>query len=335
MSFFSHLFEGKLNKLSTDITHAPGSLARHPAEIAEVAGGAALAAAPFLAPELIGAIGAGDAAAGFGLGADAAAAGLPAVDALSFAPEVGSDAFLPAAGLAEDVGGGAGGAGGVTDEFLGTVAPAADSGAAASAVPQGVTSTAASEAGLPGVTASTPAGGNALSPASGAAGGSLTDKLGGALSSPWTKLALGAVPLGIALARGEPSIPPQAQAATEFSQQTISNANTLNPSQIAVINQQRQDSINQWRQVLFNQGVTVPEKDTRWAQINANVDAQMTASTQQMLQQNLQSALQANAQLLQVASIQMQNDQNFTNTLVNATKSLGSVAGGGINLKLA
>src|SRR5712691_4923594 len=59
MSFLSDLFEGNFDNLGTDISHAPSSLAAHPAEIGELAGGAALIAAPFLLPEIAGALGTG------------------------------------------------------------------------------------------------------------------------------------------------------------------------------------------------------------------------------------------------------------------------------------
>lgn len=64
MSFLTDLFHGNFGNLGTDLVHAPSSLANHPLEIGELAGGAALAAAPFLLPELLG----GGAAGGEALG---------------------------------------------------------------------------------------------------------------------------------------------------------------------------------------------------------------------------------------------------------------------------
>lgn len=98
MSFLTDLVEGHTDKLGTDISHAGSSFANHPMEWAEVGGAAALGAAPFLLPELGGALGAGGAAEGgglfsgfgglFGGGADAAAAG--GTDALALTADAGS-----------------------------------------------------------------------------------------------------------------------------------------------------------------------------------------------------------------------------------------------------
>src|SRR6266436_6357932 len=84
MSFLSDLFEGNFGNLGTDISHAPSSLAAHPDEIAELAGGAALVAAPFLLPEIGAALGVGGLAEG--------------------AVDVGGAALASEGGLAADLG---------------------------------------------------------------------------------------------------------------------------------------------------------------------------------------------------------------------------------------
>ncbi len=84
MSLLSDLFEGNWDNLGTDISHAPSSLAAHPEEIGELAGGAALIAAPFLVPEIGAALGVGGLAEG--------------------AVDVGGAALASEGGLAADLG---------------------------------------------------------------------------------------------------------------------------------------------------------------------------------------------------------------------------------------
>lgn len=390
MSFFSDLFEGKFSNLGNDITHAPSSLANHPDELAETLGGAALIAAPFLIPEIGGAL-------GLGAGAEGAAAadvGVGALDAGAFAGDAADAGFAldAGAGLAEggaaadlgaELGAGAidsgaflgdaasgfeasgfGNFGALSDTFAG-VGPdvGADvGGAVADATPAefaqtdaelsgGLTGTAPTSFATP--AGATPSGfastdaelsggitgaGGGIAPSVG--GGGLTQTLGGIISSPWTKLALGAAPLALTLGMGQPGIPAQAQqlqgqalALQQTGLQQLSDANKgiLNAGQTAVLNQTRTDLTNQWRQTLFNQGVTDPSKDTRWPQIEGLIDAKVTEQTAQLIQQNITNALaetgQAQQALLAIAQMQMSSDQQFTNNLINATKSLGLVAG--------
>jgi len=105
----------------------------------------------------------------------------------------------------------------------------------------------------------------------------------------------------------------------------------MNAGQTAALGIMKQDLLNSWRQTLANQGVQDPTKDGRWPMIMADIDARVTAQTQTMIQQNIQNALaetgQASQTLTAIANMQLQADQNFTNNLVNATKSLGLAAG--------
>jgi hypothetical protein len=162
----------------------------------------------------------------------------------------------------------------------------------------------------------------------------------GALSSPYTKLALGALPLALTLGMGEQQLPAAAQAlqaqALQMQQTGLANlaqaqAGILNAGQTAQIATMQQNLTNQWLQTLANQGVQDPTKDTRWPQITALIDQQVTAATAQLIQQNITNALaetgQASAALTSIAQMQMTADQNFTNALIGATKSLGLVAG--------
>ena len=182
----------------------------------------------------------------------------------------------------------------------------------------------------------------------GASSGSATPSgTGSAANSGWlnnTKNALSiAAPLaslgylGYTVAKGAAPVPQQAQQVQANSAPLTALANTdlslvtnnqLTSSQAASIAQQQAQLTSQWRQVLMNQGVTNPEQDSRWPQIQALIDQQMTAATQSMIQTTLQTALgasnQANSNLLQVAQLQVQQDTNYTNAIANATKALGS-----------
>jgi hypothetical protein len=233
--------------------------------------------------------------------------------------------------------------------------PAASSGAGEapaaagpSATPAGFASTDAELAGA--TTGTAPAAAATATPTAATGGGGVTGALGSTLSSPWTKLALGAAPLALSLGMGQQQLPTSAQQlqgqATALSQQgqadlASARAGKLNAGQTAVIGQVRTDLTNQWRQTLFNQGVQDPTKDARWPQIEAAIDSQVTQQTAQLIQQNITNALaetgQASAALTSIANMQFQADANFTNSLINATKSLGLAAGSGqtITLKAA
>jgi hypothetical protein len=346
MSFFSDLFEGNFGNLGNDLAHAPSSFINHPADMIETGAAALLVAAPFLAPEIIGGGGAA-------LGADAAlgAADLGAADAAFGAFDTGlfaansADAALGLGGV-DALASGAGGLSAFAGDALAGSADAFTGGAFASDPGLSAIDTAFGPAGGVGDTAAAPsfsqgeewsgltgAGANA----SADSGGGLTKTLGDTMSSPWTKLALGAAPLALALGRGQPPLPGQIDPAQANASALASQGSNLNPAQAATVAQMKQDLTNQWRQVLYNQGVKDISKDSRWPQIEAQIDQQTTAATQQMIQQNIQNSLAGDAQLIQIAQMQMNADQNFTNTLVNATAAFGRVAGGGntITLKAA
>lgn len=149
-------------------------------------------------------------------------------------------------------------------------------------------------------------------------------------------LGLGAAPLALALLRGEPSIPPQAQQAqanantlSAFGQQQLAAgmSGQLNTGQLAMVQQLGQNQLNAYRQTLYNMGVKDPTRDTRYAQMEAQVAQDQAKLTYQLLQIDIQNGLtalkDASGTLTTVAQMQMTADQNFTNTLVNATQSLG------------
>lgn len=323
MSFLSDLFEGHWSNLSTDITHAPSSLVRDYRSEWPYAAAAAALAIPFVGPDIaagvagltgLDAFAGGTAAADAGLtAADVAAGGaaagdvlsstLPA-DALALAPDAAAAATDPfAAGAGLDLSGGTG-------------LSAAASDAAAPTFAQ-------TDAELTGGITGT----GGAAPAAASGGGGITDTLSGIMKSPWTKIAMGAAPLALTLARGEPSLPPQIAAAQANAQQLASQGSALNQSQNSVLQQMKQDATNAARQAMFNQGVTNPEADSRWPQWVAQIDSQVSAAAQQMIQQNIQNSLQGDAQLIQIAQLQMSSDQAFTNNLVRATTALGTAFG--------
>jgi len=172
-------------------------------------------------------------------------------------------------------------------------------------------------------------GGTVAAPAAtaGASGGGATSALTSALNSPWTRVGLAAAPLAIGLSGIGTKLPASALAAQANAQALANQGGNLNPAQQAVLSNMRQNLTNQWRQTLFNMGVQNPGRDTRWPQIMAQIDTQVAAASQQMIQQNISNALQGDAQLIQLANLQMQEDRNFQNTLTNATKALGTAAG--------
>jgi hypothetical protein len=176
-----------------------------------------------------------------------------------------------------------------------------------------------------------------------AAASGTTGQLSSILSSPYTKLALGAAPLALTLAMGQPQLPSGAQAlqgqALQMQQTGLANlqsaqAGILNAGQTAQISQMASNLQNQWLQTLKNQGVQDPTKDARWPQILANIDTQVTAATATLIQNNITAALQETGQaasaLTSIAQMQFTADQNFANNIINATKSLGLVAGLGL-----
>lgn len=343
MSFLTDLFEGNFDHLWTDIEHAPSSLANHPSEILGLGLGAAAIAAPFILPEIGAALGIGEGAtaladiglggselADLGVAADVGteaglgflgdAAGAAEVgDALAFAPEaLGSDAGVTFSDIA-------------TSDLAGDFATAGD-------VAPGSYSWTAADIQGPGIGSSVTTDPNivAYEGGGGASSGSWTQTLTDTLKSPWTKLAMGAAPLALSLGMGQQGLPSQLAAAQANATALASQGSNLNAAQSASLTQMRQNAINAARQAMFNQGVQNPEADTRWSQMVMNIDSQVTAAAQTMIQQNIQNSLQGDQQLIQIAQLQMQSDQNFANMLLNATKALGTAAGlgGGTTIKI-
>jgi len=292
MSFLTDLFEGNFSNLGRDITEAPSSLARHPAEIAELGGAALLGGGLLLAPEIAGALGGAEAA---GAGAEAAGAGLGLETAADVGALAGEEAALGGAelgGLAElgaAAGGGelatlapsftgdilslsaadpliAGSAG--SDLMLGTEAGDVLAGGA-EAAPEATAATegaaVAPPAGIPpgpAVSATTtptgvaPVSGGtvASTPAAATTGGGLTGALSSVMASPWTKLGLGLAPLALTLARGEPGIPPQAgQAVAGASQLQAFGQDQLSKALAGQLNAGQLASLNAMKQDLTNQ----------------------------------------------------------------------------------
>jgi hypothetical protein len=355
VSFFSDLFEGNFGNLGTDIVDAPSSLANNPSELLQVGAGALTALTLGAAAPAVGGLLAGDAAltgADIGLlGADAAAgAGAADIGAGTLAADVGGTVAADTAATAGTDALAAGAGAGADALAVPTDALAAGGGTdvlGAAPVNDFATPDASSFGSLSDGSAPTPGAPTAapvVDPSAAAAPGTTPGSSGGitgaltdTLKSPWTKLALAAAPLGVAALTGGGGLPSQLGAAQANAQALASQGSALNPSQNASLTQMRQNAVNAARQALFNQGVQNPEADTRWAQMTANIDSQVTAAAQTMIQQNIQNSLAGDAQLIQIAQLQMQSDQNFSNMLLNATKAFGSVVGlnSGLTLKVA
>lgn len=176
----------------------------------------------------------------------------------------------------------------------------------------------------------------------GKGGGFLSDLMGGSFTGKDAlTLGLAAAPIGIALAMGNPTNTAAGQQAQQnasalaaFGNQQLQagTSGTLNAGQQALITQTQQNLQNQWLQTLYNEGVQDPTKDARWPMIQATIQTQVNAQIAQMLQQDISNglaALGASSQTLtQLSQQQLQQDQNFTNMLVNATSSAARLLAG-------
>jgi hypothetical protein len=334
------------------------------AGVAEAGAGGDLAASLGIGDigSTLGAGAGGDLAASLGLGdigstlapGVAEALGTVPADTLAFLPEVGADLGGGSLAFGSDI------AGGLTDAGLtdaGAILPDTSTLAtgpldssitgvtpSTAAPPTDTSGFFASQTQGPGIGADVTASPEISQYADNASFGvpSLTDKIGGVLNSPWTRIGLATAPLGLALMRGESSLPAsagQAQAnASQLSafgsqQLAAGQSGQLNAGQMALITQSRNDQTNAARQAMYNMGVQNPEADSRWPQMLAQIDTNVTAMTAQMIQQEITNGLNAlgssSQTLNQIAQMQMTADQNFTNTLVNATKALGLAAGSG------
>lgn len=379
MSFFTDLFEGHFDNLGTDLSHTFSSLASHPDQLAETLGVAGLALGGIGLLGGLGELGAAGAVDAGALGAadagvlGAADAGIGADLGVGLAADLGiNDIGVTAAGLGLETAGGIGADLlpfeataadlGSSDLIAGTfVDPASAAAGASSIAPDALapTTSVPSVASSGGAGMLTAAQGGELQGATSATlasigdvtGGwappTLTQQLGGVLSSPWTRLGLGLAPLAVAGIMGQPGLPSAGQQAQGYANQlatygqqqlALGTSGQLTPAQSAVISKMQQDLTNSWRQALYNQGVQNPEQDGRWPQILAAIDTQVTAATQQMLQQTIDNGLRAlgqgGQQLAAISAQQMQADQNFTNMLVNATKALGTTVAGGSSFRV-
>ena len=315
-----------------------------------------------IAPDALAFLGSGEGAIGGGI------ADVVSTDLASFAPDLAGSltsdlSAIPtdaAGGLTQDVGAAATDASGAATGPADATAGAAttDTANASTAAPGATTTpanagtvsatTTPSGAIAPvgqGGTAAPPVSGGAVAPPAG--GGGFMGTLNSIVSSPITKLAVGLAPLALTLGMGEQQLPGAAQAlqgqalqmqTTGLQNLAQAQAGILNPGQTALLSQNRQNLENQWRQTLYNQGVTDVTKDSRWPEIQAQIDQQITAQTAQLIQQNITNALaetgQASSALTSIANMQMTADQNFTNNLIGATKAAGLAFGMGGGFKL-
>jgi hypothetical protein len=153
-----------------------------------------------------------------------------------------------------------------------------------------------------------------------AAGGGVTDALGNALNSPYTKLAELGIPLGFLgynLAKGPAPIAPQANLAVQnaenqlaplqgkasanvdlYNQTAAADLNMANnfqisPAQAAAIKTDSDNAKNQLYQQLANEGNTDPTKTSAWVEGVNQINQQALTAQVQMVNQLISTAFQA------------------------------------------
>jgi len=340
MSFFSDLFEGNFNKLGTDITHAPESLAKHPSELYETLGGLGALATGGLALGALGAEGGASALGSLGgflggggttaLGGDAAIAGgdalaagadltgvTPAVEAASIG-ESTLGGGLPATGGLGDITGslGAGSAGG--DFSLGAV---------------------------PGINDNLVA---SVAENYGGGGGGFLDKLAGGAVSSLTKNPLGIAAsagiLGYDFLKGNPTDPNQKALQDKAGQlsaqgqqlQSYLTSGTLPPALKAQLDQATKAEKARIVSGYAARGQpTDPNQNSALAQELNNVDTNAVAAMASAQIQMLNTGLQETGLSTQLYETLVKLDSAQNDQLMKAISSFAAALGGGTTLKLA
>lgn len=112
----------------------------------------------------------------------------------------------------------------------------------------------------------------------------------------------------------------------------------LTAPQQATINNYIQQAQNQLISQLAGEGVTDPTKDSRYIQGMQQIQQEAIAQAQQYITAAIGEATSAggaaSGNLAAVANQQIQNDNEFQNSLTNAFGSLGSILGGVPNIKI-
>jgi len=184
----------------------------------------------------------------------------------------------------------------------------------------------------------------AASTAAAPGGAAATSGLSSLFTAKNLPLLLGAGGLAYVLAKGEQSLPPQAvqaeQQATELNAlglQELATAqnNQITPQQAAAIQINQQQQIAQAYQQVASMGQDPQNSSTYLSmvqQINNNALAEQVAYIQQNINTALTETGQANSDLLAVAQIQVQEDEDFQQALTTALSSFGLIAAlSGIN----
>jgi formate dehydrogenase maturation protein FdhE len=143
--------------------------------------------------------------------------------------------------------------------------------------------------------------------------------------------------LGYTLARGQPSLPPTAQAAVggataeqQFgaSQLAAAQANQITPAQAAQIAQYKQNAQNQLYQLYAREGRD-PTNDTDYLQGLQQIDQNAVAMQQQfidaMIANGLNATNSADSTLISAANMQVASDTAFQNSIASAVQSFGLV----------
>lgn len=177
------------------------------------------------------------------------------------------------------------------------------------------------------------------------AGPSTFDKAMSMLKSPYVRGAGALGFLGYNLAKGEPALPAaagQLQTVTNTltntanSQLAAFNSGQLTPGQLAQIGVTRQNQANAIYQQLANAGVADPTKDTRYIMASQQIDNNAMIQTQAFLDSTLKDGLAAagaaSQNLVAMAQIELQRDQDFQASMNAALSAFGILTSSGTSL---
>lgn len=105
------------------------------------------------------------------------------------------------------------------------------------------------------------------------------------------------------------------------------NSGGLTFGQRAQLRLMRRSATAAAQQRLWNAGVTNPKADSRYTSMVMNINQQLAAQAQQMISQNFQQALAGNQQLMQLAQMQLNQQNQEGNVAQSLMQAIGQGAG--------